>query len=362
LLADPELPNKVKAGRADDVRRCISCENCIDSLETSYSLECAINPRTGREIELAPRRTEQCKHVVVVGSGPGGLEAARVAAERGHRVSLYERNRTLGGALLMAATVHPENQPFLDHQLREIERLPVQVHRGKELDASQIEALSPDAVVIATGGKVVAPKITGDHLPHVLTGSELRKSLCGELDRELAAKLPAWQRAGVRLLGGPLQALIRPQMLRRVTQAWMPLGQRIVIIGADLAAIELAEFLAARGRFVAILETGDQIAPEVGMKRRDEHMMSLDRAKIAVNIGVCIDRIEPDGVVLLLDSGREHKLRSDSVILAGQVEPDTTLYDALRGRVPEVHAVGDCTGLGLIRKATLEGAQVATAL
>lgn len=73
-------------------------------------------------------------------------------------------------------------------------------------------------------------------------------------------------------------------------------------------------------------------------------------------------RIERDGVVLLLDSGREHKVQTDNVILAGQVEPDTTLYDALCDRVPEVHAVGDCTGLGLIRKATLEGAQVATAL
>ncbi|MBW2388210.1 MAG: FAD-dependent oxidoreductase [Deltaproteobacteria bacterium] len=362
LLADPELPNKVKAGRAMDVRRCISCENCIDSLETSYALECAVNPRTGREIELEPRLTTRRKHVVVIGSGPGGLEAARVAAERGHRVSLYERNRYLGGALVMAATVHPENQPFLDYLLREVERLPVQVQLGWGLGVPQIEALEPDAVIVATGGKVVAPKITGDHLPHVLTGSELRRLLCGELDRESAVKLPRWQRAGVRLLGGPVQTWITPQLLRRVTRAWMPLGHRIVIIGADLAAIELAEFLAARGRYVAILETGAQIAPEVGMKRRDEHMMSLDRAKIAVNTGVCIDRIERDGVVLLLDSGREHKLQTDNVILAGQVEPDTTLYDALCDRVPEVHAVGDCTGLGLIRKATLEGAQVATAL
>jgi 2,4-dienoyl-CoA reductase (NADPH2) len=113
---------------------------------------------------------------------------------------------------------------------------------------------------------------------------------------------------------------------------------------------------------VGILETGGQIAPEVGMKRRDEHMLSLDRAKVAVNTGVCIDRIERDAVVLLLESGREHRVPADNVILAGEVEPDTSLFDALRDHVSELHAVGDCTGLGLIRKATLEGAEVANAL
>lgn len=362
LLADPELPNKVKAGRAQDVRRCISCENCIDSLESRFYLECAVNPRTGREAELDLRPATRRKHVVVIGSGPGGLEAARVAAERGHRVSLYERNGHLGGALVMASTVHEENQSFLDYLLREVKRLPVEVHLRKELNAADVKALAPDAVVVATGGRVVAPKITGDDLPHVRTGSEMRELLAGKVTAESAAKLPAWQRAAAKLLGGPVQPWMQPNVLRRATRFFMPLGKRIVIIGADLAAIELAEFLAARGRHVSVLETGEQIAPEVGMKRRDEHMMSLDRAKIAVNVGVCIDQIKREGVVLLLKSGGTHVVRADNVILAGEVEADTTLFDQLQDQLPEVHAVGDCTGLGLIRKAALEGAQVANAL
>jgi 2,4-dienoyl-CoA reductase (NADPH2) len=362
LLADPELPNKVKAGRAAEVRRCISCESCIDSLEISFSLECAINPRTGREAALEMQRATHPKHVVIVGSGPGGLEAARVAAERGHRVSLYERSRTLGGALVMAATVHAENQPFLDYLLREVKRLPVEINLGQELAAADIEALAPDAVIVATGGRIVAPKIVGDQLPHVFTGSELRRLLSGILDRESAAKLPAWQRVGVRLLGGRFQAWARPGLLRRVSRIFLPLGRRVIIIGADLAALELAEFLAQRGRHVGILEMADQIAPEVGMKRRDEHMMSLDRAKVAINTGVRIQRIERHSVVLLLESGGEHHVRADNVILAGRVEADTNLFESLRDRVPEIYAVGDCTGLGLIKKATLEGAQAAAAL
>ena len=362
LLADPELPNKIKAGQSARVRRCISCECCIDSLEISFSLECAVNPRTGREAALAPTPATRKKHVVVIGSGPGGLEAARIAAKRGHRVSLYERNRILGGALVMAATVHPENQPFLDYLVSEVERLPIEVHLGKELGPSDVSALAPDAVIVATGGRLVTPKVTGDQLPHVFTGAELRQLLSGRLSPNTATKLPGWQRAGARLLAGPIQRWMRPAVLRRATRLWMPLGKRVIIIGADLAALELAEFLAARGRHVGILETGDRIAPEVGMKRRDEHMLNLDRAKIAINTGVCIDRIERDAVVLLLASGLEHRVPADNVILAGEVEPDTKLFDALREQVSELHAVGDCTGLGLIHKATLEGARVASAL
>jgi 2,4-dienoyl-CoA reductase (NADPH2) len=362
MLADPELPNKVRSGRMRAVRRCISCQSCIDSMEIHFALECAVNPRTGREAELAPTRTPRAKQVVVVGGGPGGLEAARVAAERGHHVSLYERSRYLGGALVMASTVHPENEPFLDYLLREVRELPIDIRLGSELTADGVAALSPDAVIVATGGRVVEPRIKGDDQPHVLTGSLLRSLLGGQVPAAAAGKLPIWQQHLVRTIGSRVQRWLRPSRLRRVTRAWMPLGHRVVIVGGDLAALELAEFLAERGRHVSVLETADQIAPEIGLKRRDEHMLRLDRCKVAVNTGILIDRITPSGVVLLSESGSERLAPADSVIVAGEVRPDTTLYDALRERIPEVHAVGDCTGLGLIRKATLDGARAACAL
>ena len=113
MLADPELPNKLASGQSDRVRRCISCENCIDAMEQRFSVDCAVNPRTGKERELAVHPAARSKHVVVVGSGPAGMEAARVAADRGHRVTLFERNGQLGGALLWASILHPENEPFL---------------------------------------------------------------------------------------------------------------------------------------------------------------------------------------------------------------------------------------------------------
>jgi 2,4-dienoyl-CoA reductase (NADPH2) len=339
LLADPELPAKAQAGRFGEIRRCISCQHCIDSMEKSRA-SCAVNPFTGRETELAMKPAAKSKRVVVVGAGPAGLETARLCARRGHQVTLHERQAHLGGALVLAAAVHHENQPFLDFLRGEIARLGIEVRLGQALDAEATLQLAPDAVVIATGGRLVTPKIPGDEQRHVVTGAALRE----------------------RLGGRQLGRLVTPQRIRLATRVWMPLGRRVAIVGADLAAIELAEFLAQRGRSVAVLETQAEIAPEVGPKRRAEQMERLDRCGVGVNTGVEIERIAREGVLLRCARGGPALVPADSVILAGNLEPDTTLYDSLQGRIAEVHAVGDCTGLGLIRKATEDAARVACAL
>jgi 2,4-dienoyl-CoA reductase (NADPH2) len=145
---------------------------------------------------------------------------------------------------------------------------------------------------------------------------------------------------------------------------WLPLGRRVAVVGGDLVAVELAEFLAERGRIVSILEQGGTIAPEVGWKRRTEHMHRLDRLGVTVHVAVTVERIDPAGVWFEPTGGTRRHLVADSVVLAGSLEPDLTLYDALVERLPgiEVSAIGDCTGLGLIRKATEDAARVAAAL
>ena len=357
LLADAELPAKLAGGRAGEVRRCISCQNCIDSMETGR-MHCAVAPTTGREAELSLEPAPAPKRVLVVGGGPAGLEAARVAAQRGHRVSLYERAPQLGGALALAATVHPENEPFLDFLRDEVVRRGVELHLGRELDADVVAALAPDAVVVATGGRVATPKLPGAEAPHVLSGPLLRQWLAGERPEGSESKLALWARFGLRVAGPGLSRYATPGVLRSLTRVWMPLGARVVVVGADLAAVELAEFLAERRRRVSLVEAGAEIAPEVGAKRRTEHMDRLDRLGVAVLTEQSVERIAPDAVVLAGGT----RLVADSVVIAGEVEADTSLYDALEGRVAERHAIGDCTGLGLIRKATEEGARVGCAL
>jgi 2,4-dienoyl-CoA reductase (NADPH2) len=152
--------------------------------------------------------------------------------------------------------------------------------------------------------------------------------------------------------------------VRAATRVWMPLGRRVAIVGGDLVAVELAEFLADRGRLVSILDAGSTIAPEVGWKRRTEHMHRLDRLGVTVHVAATVERIVADGLWFTPDGGASRHLRADSVLLAGAVEPDLHLYDDLVTALPgaQVTAIGDCTGLGLIRKATEDAVRVAAAL
>lgn len=319
LLADPELPNKLSTGAR--IRACISCENCIDSLEQRFSVDCAVNPRTGREVELNLGATRNKRHLVVVGGGPGGMEAARVAAAAGHRVTLLEAASELGGALRWAAAVHPDNAPFLEYLRAEVAEAGIEVSLGGAVGAEEVLALAPDAVVVATGARIAAPGIEGaGGLPTV---------------RELIENPGA-----------------------------VTLGRRVAIIGGDLAGIAYAQVLAARGHLVSVLEAGREIAPEIGWKRKTEEMNRLDRLGVTVHVGAGVERITPDGVRFVPWKGRARMLSADSVVLAGDPQPELSLHQTLVERLPglPVEVIGDATGLGLIRKATEDAARVVAAL
>lgn len=354
LLADPQFANKVTSGNHRRIRRCISCENCIDSMQTLDDLRCAVNPLSGRESELTFSATN--KKVVVVGGGTGGLEAARLAAEAGHQVVLIEKQRRLGGSLVLASTVHSDNETFLDWLLAEVKRLPIDIRTGVEASVELIKAEQTDAIIVSTGAIIETPEIAGITNANVLTGALMRQIASGTIDESQAYRIPGWVKSVVNTAVPPLQKFINPKLLRRASHYWMPLGKTVVIIGADLAAIELAEFLAQRGRRVQLLETAKKIAPEVGKKRRQEHMDRLDKLKVTINTSITILRIESKAVIIAT-SGRERAIKADSIIVAGHAVVNTTLTDSLKEAGLPVQAIGDCAGLGLIAKATHTAAE-----
>jgi 2,4-dienoyl-CoA reductase (NADPH2) len=364
LLADPELPNKVASGRQTDIRRCISCENCIDSMfqwPTESRMACAVNAASGRELALAYVRAESPKRIVIVGGGPAGMEAARVAALRGHRVTLLEQRLRLGGSLTLAATVHGDNGRFLNFLLSQMAALTIDVRLGLTADVAVMKALDPEEVIVATGAKLNLPAIPGIDLPHVLTGATLRRLANGEHIGATGA-VPGWARFGVEKFGHMIDRHATPERIRRLADWWLPMGKRVIVVGADLAGIELAEFLAKRGRDVVILTEHEEIAPEIGPKRRLEHEKRLERLKVSINTATKVERVTANGVELLMPSGKTSIVYANSVIVTGEPVADTALCDALTAAGFSAHAIGDSTGLGLIVKAVYEGAELANRL
>ena len=362
FLADPQWPNKAEAGQLEDIRRCISCENCIDQMIDVQNLNCAINAATGRELENVLTPADTKKHVVVIGGGPGGMEAARVSQLRGHKVTLLERQHCLGGSLRLAATVHSDNEPFLDWLVGQVEKAPIDVRLGCDADVDVLRSLAPDAIVVATGARVEIPDIKGASLPHVITGLQMRRIVEGRAEAQDFAMLPTVFRglAGITLPW--LSPRLSPRQWRDYSRHWLPLGPVIAIIGADLAAIEVAEFLALRGRKVSILESSKRIALEIGPKRRAEHSMRLDKLGVTLCTEVQCEKIDAQSVHFRNAAGQLRHIEIDNVIIAGEPVAATQCYETMKDLAPEVHAIGDCTGLGLIRKATDDGMRVACKL
>ncbi len=344
MLADPDWANKASVGNIAAIRRCISCENCIDSMNRQ-SLACAINPFTGRESELLLTKTEVPRHVVVIGAGPGGMEAARVASLRGFRVTLIEREHRLGGALLLAATVHDDNRFFLEYLQKAVRELPIDIRLGTNATVQLLQSLKPDAVIVATGSQVVLPENI-QLSEGVWFGRDVRALLTGR-----------WQRW--KKIGDLWNRFLKPQTLQIASHIFMPFGKRIILIGNDLPAVELAEFFAKRRRTVYLLTSEDRLLPEVGRKRRAEHMDKLDQNKVCVITGVDIQRLASKRVEYVPQGSAERfVLDVDSVIVAGEAAPDLSLAIQLQEQGFAVHSVGDCKGYGLIVKAVREAAEV----
>lgn len=359
LLADPELPNKVRDGRLQDIRRCISCQNCIDSMflwPMDARMNCAVNPATGRELSHRYQKADKPRHIVVVGAGPAGMEAARVCAERGHKVTLLERNRQLGGALRLASTVHSDNERFLDYLRHEMHRLPIRIRLGCEANVALIQALAPDEVVIATGAALTLPAVSVDHQSSIVRGDQLRALFDGR--RIVGAGLPWWLRLASTVFAPLLGRMVSPALIRRISKLYLPLGKRVAIVGGDLAAIELAEFLASRGRRVSLWCEGEQLAPEIGPKRRLEHELRLESLMVSIHCGIHLQSVAANRLHYNVN-GVPAVVEVDSIVLPGEPVADTTLYDAVQAAGLSGHAIGDCTGLGLIVKATSEAAQLA---
>lgn len=360
LLADPALPVKLAGNSPESVRPCIYCYTCVSTAYVRTPMRCAVNPETGFECERVPSRVTG-KHFVVIGGGPGGMEAARRLNAEGNRVTLIEQGPRLGGTLRIAALAYPANERLLDWLIREIERSSINVRLGTAATPEFLRQLAPDAVIVATGARRDMPDLPGNDLPHVFSGDDMRKLLLGEGSDDLNRKTGLMTRLATKV-GAATGITANLEFVRNATKAWMPLGQDVVIIGGELVGIELAEFLQERGRKVTVIEPAPRLGKGLLLVRRMRILAELKEHGVALHGGASNIRIV-DGAVRFVDSGgTEQQAQANHVIVAMGASGDNSLADILRADGFAVETVGDCNGVTYIEGAIRGGAEVAARL
>ena len=327
LLADPELPNKARGGSIEDIAPCTSCgQGCLRSQLTYEPVTCVINPAVGREKEMAITPAAKQKKVLVIGGGPGGLEAARVSALRGHRVTLWEKTSKLGGQINLAAIppMKQELSKWIIYLSTQVKKAQVKVELNKEATPELIEKEKPDVVVVATGGKPLIPEIPGAEGTKVVTANDV-------LEGKLAIS-----------------------------------RGKVLIIGGGMVGCEIADMLADPGYNqttgsvpVTIVEMLADIGLDVIPQTRMLLLPRLREKGVEAITSATVKEILDDGVIIIKD-GKEEIIRGiDFIILACGTESVDELSAKIEDKVPEVYVIGDAKAPRKALEAIAEAAEIA---
>jgi 2,4-dienoyl-CoA reductase-like NADH-dependent reductase (Old Yellow Enzyme family)/thioredoxin reductase len=324
LLADPDLPNKTAEGRLGEITPCIGCMECIERMyfdEHGEGVTCVVNPTLGREKAYQIKPVTKAKKVVVVGGGPAGMQAAVVAAKRGHKVTLFEKETKLGGQLNIAALPPFKGDifPWIEYLVNQIGKTGVEVKLNTDATAEIVAKGNPDAVVIATGATHAMPDIPGIDKPIVVTAQDV--------------------------LSGKVKA-----------------GQNVVIIGGGMVGCETGHHLAKQGKTVTIIEILKRMASDMFFMTRRRLIDGLRSKKVTLLASATCEEIRDGSVQVTTAEGKKETIPADTVIIAVGYKANDGLYKALEGKVPEIYCIGNSAKPRRILEATSEGYRTGLAL
>ncbi|MCX6007401.1 MAG: FAD-dependent oxidoreductase [Chloroflexi bacterium] len=302
LIADPEWPNKAREGRLDEINRCICCCRCLDQgLSQHQQLQiCNVNARVGDDILTNITPAGKKKKVLVVGGGPAGMEAARVAALRGHTVTLWEKADHLGG-LLEYAKIPPSKDEIIyliDYLKNQMKKQGVTVVLNKEATPESIIEQKADAVILATGSEVLVPPIPGIDRPNVVTSLEI---LSGEKS----------------------------------------VGNNVIVIGGGTIGCEISLMLVGQGKKVTIVEMLRKVGMDIGPTERFITITLLKQNGVGLQPETKAIEIVEDGVKAVTN-GETRLFQADTIILAAGMKPCNKLASHLAGKVAGLYTIGDC--------------------
>jgi 2,4-dienoyl-CoA reductase-like NADH-dependent reductase (Old Yellow Enzyme family)/thioredoxin reductase len=301
LLADPEMPLKAQQGRLDEIRTCIACNTCMESIFKKGRIECLVNPTMGREKEMAFIPTQKPKKIMVIGGGPGGLNAAWVAAKRGHDVHVYEKRKELGGQLVPGSMPghKSELRSLIQFLTKQAALFGVQCHLNYEVTAEDIQAIRPDLVILATGSLPLLPEVEGIENDIALTYEDV-------LNNE-------------------------------------PAGfKNVVVVGGGPTGLELALFMSERGCTVTVIEILPKAGKGLEAMTKKIILSRLKRNRAVILTSTRLLKIEGNGVKVADPDGLDRFIEADKVLVAIGTRPNNQLYDRIKSLGIEIHQIGDC--------------------
>jgi len=360
LLADPDLPAKLAAGRTEDIRPCIYCYTCVSTAYLREQVRCAVRSETGFEdLDWTPASVPG--HAVVIGGGPGGMEATRRLRLAGAKVTLIEKSDRLGGTLRFAGLAYEPNERLLNWLRRQVEASGADIRLRTEATPELISGLNPDKVIVATGAVRDMPPIPGNDQDFVLSGDDLRGMMLGEDNAEIRRKT-RWTTRLATKVGAATGATANLDLVRKATHGWMPLGKRVVIIGGELVGCELAEFLMERGREVTIVGEPAKMGGGLLIVRRMRLLAELREHGVAMFAGARDIGIGDHAVTFTAADGVAQTIAADHVVVAMGAHGDSTLANSLRAAGHDVTEVGDGTGVTYIEGAIRGAAEAVAAM